>query len=152
MKRTAHIMTITLLVLSLGPVCLAGDGLPEGRYTGTGHWHSQDGSQGTYETSYTIGNGELQIEFAYDQDGERQAGRYEVRISERPGGGFDLVDEKGEVTGEGFCVSSECLMSYMFPGGTVKQSLRLEDGALRTVGSKTIGGYRIYWTETLPSE
>ena len=130
-------------------VSAAQTGLPQGTFSGQGVWDAIDGSEGTYETSYTIDGSRLEMSYTYDREGNPEAGHHELQIEGRTGGRFELVDEDGNAAGQGFCRADTCLLKYTFPGGSVEQSLRLEGDKLISVGMKNVRGFEIHWVETL---
>ena len=141
-------MLITLIA-ALSAVNLAGaTGLPSGTFVGSGQWRGQDGSSGRYSVETTVSGDTMRSVYKWEHAGEATQSST-VKMSPRADGFFDLLDDTGQVVGNGFCFEAECSYRLDAHGVAIDESLQFDGRALHKLGSKKGTGFKVMWKEDL---
>lgn len=128
-------------------------GLPaQGTFTGTGDWKGPGGSTGSYTVETTISGDVVTSRYVWPQKGGDRKESTTLRFATKDGPFFDLVNEKGEPAGGGFCVEELCHYRIETGSLVVEETIRFLPDSLEKLGAKKGPGFQVAWKETLKAK
>ena len=125
--------------------------VPAGTYVGTGDWKGM-GSTGRYDAKTTIADGVWTSHYAYQDGGGSHQETVKMTLQRTTDPYFDVLDDKGQKVGSGYCYDAECSYRAAFGGIEVSETLRYTDGKIHKLGSKSGPGFAVVWKEVLEAE
>jgi hypothetical protein len=139
---------IALLVLAVSTPAAAGP-LPAGSYAGTARWIGAKGARGSYTVERTF-NGNV-VTNHYEWTGtKRVSENHRMTFALKSGDPFfEVMDEKNQVVGKGFCFENACSYTVNVGPVRVEETFRFGDGVIEVVGAKSGPGFAVAWKEDL---
>jgi hypothetical protein len=147
--RTIGVMLALLLsgVAQAGP----GSGLPSGKYTGTADWRGPGGSTGTYTVEKDFDGTTMTARYAWTDTQAREEKHTVTFAAKSAEPLFDVVDEKGQIVGKGYCYDDACSYRAAFGPINIDESFRWSKGGMTVLGAKSGPGFSVVWKESLQS-
>jgi hypothetical protein len=136
---------IGLLTLSLAACsAMAMTNLPNGSFSGQGHWKDNTGASGDYSTAAVVANNGVSSTYTFN--GQSKSFTMATPLDQN---GFFPVTVAGTNVGSGYCWSVQCHYTISQDGGTLEETLTFYQTHLYRTGSKTVNGKTIIWEEAL---
>lgn len=136
-------------ILAAGILQAAQPTLPQGSYAGTATWKGPEGSTGTYTVEKTISGNTISSRYAWTEPKPREEKVSLTLVMKESGPLFDVLDEKKQVVGSGYCYDDTCAYRSTFGPVTVDETLRWSEGSIIATGAKSGPGFSVVWKETL---
>lgn len=143
--------TFAVGMLAAGLAQAASPGLPAGSYTGTATWRGPGGSSGTYTVERTIAGNTITAHYAWTEPKPREEKHAMTLAMKGAEPFFDVMEDKEQVVGKGYCYDDACSYRATFGAVTVDETFRWSDGSMEVLGSKSGPGFSVVWKETLKS-
>lgn len=130
----------------------AASSVPSGTFLGTGHWKGPGGSTGAYSVETTVKDRVLTSRYEFNEGGQARLESVVVKMATKGEPFFDVLDERDQVVGNGFCYDAECSYHAEFSGVVVEETLRFSKGSLEKLGTKKGPGFSVVWKEVLEAK
>jgi len=142
---------LTTLILAASLARAAAPPLPEGTFAGTAAWRGPSGSTGTYAVERNFNGTTITSHYSWTEPKPREE-TVTLTLAMKPTEpGFDVLDGKNAVVGQGYCYDDACSYRATFGPVTVDETLRWSAGSVIVVGQKSGPGFSVVWKETLRS-
>lgn len=126
--------------------------LAQGTFEGKGNWQGPGGSSGSYAVETTVAGDVVTSRYVWSQEGGDRKESATARFVAKDGPFFDVVNEKGEPTGSGFCVEDSCHYRVETGSLVIEETIRFSAGSLEKLGAKKGPGFQVAWKETLKAK
>lgn len=136
-------------VLASGVLQAAPPNLPQGSFTGIASWRGPGGATGTYTVERTITGATISSRYAWAEPQPREEKVSLTLVMKDTGPLFDVLDERKQVVGTGYCYDDTCAYRSTFGPVTVDETLRWSEGSIVATGAKSGPGFSVVWKETL---
>jgi hypothetical protein len=143
------VVVFTLGIFAAGVLQAAQPGLPQGAYAGTATWRGPGGATGTYAVERTFSGNTIGSRYAWTQPEARKESFSLTLVMKESGPLFDVLDEKKQVVGSGYCYDDTCAYRSTFGPVTVDETLRWSEGSIIATGAKSGPGFSVVWKEIL---
>ncbi len=144
-------ITFAIAVLAAGLAQAASPALPAGSYAGTATWRGQGGSSGTYTVERTFSGNTMSYHFAWTEPKPREETHTMTLAMKGSDPVFDVLDEKEQVVGKGYCYDDTCGYHAAFGPVNVDETFHWNGGSMEVTGAKSGPGFSVAWKETLKS-
>ena len=139
-------------VLASGLADAAGTArLPSGTYTGSADWRGPGGSTGTYTVEKIFSGNNVTARYAWKDTQAREEKHTVTFATKDTEPMFDVLDDKGQVVGKGYCYDDACSYSAAFGPLSINESFRWSKDAMSVLGAKSGPGFSVVWQESLQS-
>ena len=136
-------------VLASGILQAAQPNFPQGSYAGTATWRGPGNATGTYMVERSIIGSTISSRYAWTEPQPREEKSSVTFVMKDSGPLFDVLDEKKQVVGSGYCYDDTCAYRSTFGPVTVDETLTWSQGSFVATGAKTGPGFSVVWKETL---
>jgi hypothetical protein len=142
-------MVFAFGIFGAGLALAAPSALPQGSYTGTASWRGAGGTGGTYTVEKSFKENTLTAHYAWTEPKAKEETHTVTFALKGLEPFFDLLDEKGQVLGKGYCYDDTCGYHESLGSMTVDETFRWSNGTIVSTGAKSGPGFSVTWKETL---
>jgi hypothetical protein len=135
-------MKVLMMLAALVSTPIVAGPINDGAYLGKGQWRDSTAESGEYVVSTRVKNGIFSSRYSFNGATEN----WEFTILPGQNSTFKVL-VKGVEVGDGYCFQVQC--HYQIYTGSLEETLTFEGDRLYKVGSKVLGGVRVFWQETL---